>query len=92
MATDTADLTPDKVGGVAGRSRRPRTVPAGEAGEQTGGVGFVGKRYVGMFHDARCASSLSQHPEWPPLLAKLQAALARYPEAAAAVAEALEDE
>ena len=51
---------------------------------------LIGK-HVGMFHDT-LRIELSQHPEWPLMLAKLQAALARYPDAAAAVAEALEDE
>ena len=51
---------------------------------------LIGK-HVGMFHDT-LRIELAQHPEWPPLLAKLQAALARYPDAAAAVAEALEDD
>ena len=49
-------------------------------------------RVAGTLAPARGEVELAEHPEFPPLLAKITAALTAFPEAAAAVALAFEDE
>ena len=89
VATDTADLTPDQAAALQEIAQTKDGLRVKLASKQAALDSLA--RYLGMNKDA-LRVELGEHPEWPLMLAKLQAALARYPDAAAAVAEALEDE